>query len=183
MHMLLRARVFLRLSLAATALAQVAESPVRIPELHATALSGERIDLPQALRGHTAVLILGFSQSSRNAVTLWSRALAEDFRNSPTVLYFELPVVAGIPRLLRGMVIGRMKSDVPTQAQPRFVPVADREGEWKSAAGYSRQTPEDQAYLLVVDGSGVIHARFAAGPPTGAAYANLKRQLQTATRN
>ena len=180
----MRLRLHLRvlISLAVLARAQVPAPAGRIPEIHATAFSGDPIDLPQALRGHTAVLILGFSQSSRDPVTQWSRRLAADYRNSPTVLYYEMPVLADVPKFLRGMVIGKIKKDVPPRAQPRFVPILDHESEWKVAVGYSSQDGpqkgrEDDAWLLVVDSSGVIHSRLAVGPPTDQTYADLVRRL------
>ncbi len=146
-----------------------------IPELHATAFSGDQVDLPQGLRGHTAVLIVGFSQSSRDSITGWSRRLAADYRSSPTVLYYEMPVLAGVPKFLRGAVLGKIKKDVPARAQPRFVPIVDHEDEWKSAVGFDRP---DDAYLLLVDGSGTIRSHMAAAAPTDQTYADLKHRLE-----
>lgn len=158
----------------------------RIPELHATAFSGETVDLPQGLRGHTAVLIVSFSQGSRDSVTGWSRRLADDYRNSPTVLYYEMPVLAAVPRFLRGVVMGKIKKDVPPRDQPRFVPIVDHEAEWRSAVGFGKQDTghpagADDAYLLVVDGFGTIRFRTAAPAPTDQTYAELKRRLEATT--
>jgi hypothetical protein len=149
-----------------------------IPAVHATSFSGESVDLPQALHGHTAVLIVSFSEKSRDAVTLWGRRLAADYRDSPSVLYYEMPILAAVPRLLRSMVIGRIKETIPPRAQPRFVPVLDREDEWRSAAGFNKQTPEEDAYLLLVDGNGIIHFREPVGPPTDQTYADVKHRLE-----
>ncbi len=156
----------------------------RIPELHATAFSGDAVNLPQGLEGHTAVLIVAFSQGSRDAVTGWSRRIAADYRSSPTVLYYEMPVLAAIPRFLRGVVLGQIKKDVPPRAKPRFVPILDHEDEWKTAVSFGRQEsgnlpgPND-AYLLVVDGSGTIRSRMAGPAPDDRAYAELKRRLES----
>ena len=158
----------------------------RIPELHATAFSGETVDLPQGLRGHTAVLIVSFSQGSRESVTGWSRRLAADYRSSPTVLYYEMPVLAAVPRFLRGVVLGKIKKDVPSREQPRFVPIVDHEDDWRNAVGFGKQNAghpagADDAYLLVVDGFGTIRFRMAAPAPTDQTYAELKRQLESIT--
>jgi hypothetical protein len=174
MDMPLRAILVLLLSLPALATAQ--NTP--IPPVHATAFSGEQIDLPQGLHGHSAVLIVSFSQSSRDAVTLWGRRLAADYLDSPTVLYYEMPVLAAVPRLLRSMVLNKIKNSVPPRAQPRFVPVLDHEDEWKSAAGFSKQTPDEDAYLLLVDSNGIIRFREPAGSPTDQTYADLKHRLE-----
>jgi hypothetical protein len=173
MHTLSRALCCLLLSSSAL----VAQN-IPIPPVHATAFSGDQIDLPQALRGHTAVLIVSFSQSSREAVTLWGRRLAADYRESPTVLYYEMPVLAAVPRLLRSMVLNKIKDTVPPRAQPRFVPVLDHEDEWKSAAGFNKQIPDEDAYLLLVDANGIIRFREPVGLPTDQAYTDLKHRLE-----
>ena len=150
----------------------------RIPQTHATTLTGSPIDLPQALTGHTTVLVLGFSEKSRDAVTLWGRRLAADYRDSSTILYYEMPVVADVPKILRGMVIRRIKQDVPPRAQPRLVPIQDHEDDWKAIAGFSKQASEDSAYLLLVDSDGKVRSHQAVDPPTDQSYAQIKRKLE-----
>jgi hypothetical protein len=167
-------RLLLSISLSLPALAQSA----RIPDTHATSFSGATVDLPQSLRGHTTVLILGFSQGSRAAVTAWALRLAADYRDSPTVLYYEMPVLAGVPHLLRGVVLGKIKKDVPPRAQPHFVPILDHESDWKLLTGFNKQGREDAAYLLVVDGTGAIRSRLTSGLPTDQTYADLKHHLE-----
>jgi hypothetical protein len=157
-------------------LAAQAPTPT-IPTLHGTALSGAPVDLPQALHGHTAVLIISFSQDARANVTDWFHDFANDYRNSPTVVYYSLPVLAGAPGFLRGMIARKIKESVSAPAQPRFVPILDHEAEWKSVAGFSKQQPDSEAYLVLVDGSGAILYRTHAGAPTPQAYAELKQHL------
>ncbi len=153
-----------------------------IPETHAMTLANAPVNLPADLKGHPTVLILGFSQSSREAVTKWARRLAADYRDSPTVLYYEMPVVAEVPRMLRGMVIRRIRQDVPERAQPRFVPITDHEDEWKAVSGYSKQGGEDAAYLIVLDPTGKVQSRQAAGIPTDQTYAAVKQSLEVMSR-
>jgi hypothetical protein len=155
-----------------------AQTPAQtIPTLHATALSGGQVDLPQALHGHTAVLIISFSQDARGNVTDWFHDFANDYRNSPTVVYYSLPVLAGAPGFLRGMIARKIKDSVSVPAQPRFVPILDHEAEWKAIAGFSKQQPDSEAYLVLVDGSGQVRYRTHAGTPTAQAYAELKQHL------
>jgi hypothetical protein len=148
-----------------------------IPPLHATALSGAPVDLPQELHGHTAILILSFSQDARANVTGWFHDLANDYRTSPTVLYYALPVLTGAPGFLRGMIARKIKESVSPPAQPRFVPILDHEVEWKSVAGFSKQQPDSETYLVLVDGSGAVRYRTQAGAPTPQTYADLKQHL------
>ncbi len=148
----------------------------RIPAVHATVLTGQTVDLPGALQGKSAVLVLGFSQASREQVTEWGKRLAGEYRNSETVLYYEMPVLESVPRMLRGWVTRKMGESVPDRAKDRFLAISDHEKEWKAATGFSKS---DDAYVLVVDSSGNVRARLQ-GPPNDANFGEVKRQLQGA---
>jgi hypothetical protein len=63
----------------------------RIPEVHGTSLSNAAVNLPEALKGKVGVLVLGFSRDSREADSAWGKRLAADYRESPTVVYYEMP--------------------------------------------------------------------------------------------
>jgi hypothetical protein len=147
----------------------------RIPEVHGTSLSNEAVNLPEALQGKVGVLVLGFSRGSRDAVAGWGRRLATDYRESPTMVYYEMPVLASAPGMVRGFIVRSMKSSVPQQAQARFVPIMDNEAAWRTLAHYG---PPDDPYLLVVDGLGDVVWQTQ-GQPTDAAYAALKQQVET----
>ena len=130
--------------------------------------------LPGAFFGKTGVLVVGFSQASRTEVTAWGKRLAGDYRDSSRVLYYEVPVLASVPRLLRGWVLKKVAAEVPDRARARFLPVYDHEPEWRAAAGYSKA---DDAYVLVVDGAGVVHFRLQ-GEAGDAAYAEVKKRIE-----
>jgi hypothetical protein len=132
---------------------------------------------PDALRGHASVLIVSFSQSARDNVTAWYRRVNSDFKSSPAVLYYEMPMLGGAPGFLRGAIVKKIKQDVAAPAQPHFVPVLDHEDQWKTVCGWSKQLPEDHTYILLVDGTGQVrfHAEYAA--PTDQSYADLKQRL------
>lgn len=115
------------------------------------------MSLPEAFAGKTTVLVVGFSQSAREPVAVWGRRLAALYGGSATVQYFEVPVLAAVPRLLRGLVLGKVKDGVPQRAWAHCLPVTEHEAEWKRAAGYRGA---DSAYLLVVDGGGVVQAHW-----------------------
>jgi hypothetical protein len=148
----------------------------QIPPVHATALSGDRIDLPEAFRGRAAVLVLGFSQASRDQVTAWGKRLAADYRESNSIVYFEMPILESVPRLLRGWVTKKMGESVPDRARATFLPVSDHEAEWKAAANFNKA---GDAYVLVVDKTGAVRGRVE-GAANDASYAEMKRLLETA---
>jgi hypothetical protein len=147
---------------------------LHIPALHGTALSGDKVDLPDALRGKSGILVLGFSQASRDGVTAWGKRLAAGYRDSPTVMYYEMPVLESVPRMLRGWVTKKISEDVPDRAKNRFLPVLDHESAWKSAAQFGKG---DDAYVLIVDSDGAVRGRIV-GAASDANYAEVKRLLE-----
>jgi hypothetical protein len=164
--------VFLLVGLIAEGSSCVAE---RIPEVHGTSLSNQSVNLPEALSGKVGVLVLGFSRSSRDAVASWGRRLATDYRESPAVAYYEMPVLASAPGMVRGFIVRSMRSSVPEQMQARFVPIMANEAAWRGLVHYG--APDDP-YVLVVDGQGDVVWQTQ-GQLTEAAYAALKQQVET----
>ena len=147
----------------------------RIPVVHSVSFANQAVNLPAELQGKAAgVLVVGFSRGSREAVTDWARRIAADYRTSPVVAYYELPVVASVPGFVRGVVLRSIKSSVPERARKRVVPITDQEPAWRAIAHY--QNPDDP-YLLVVDGEGDVVWQTQ-GKPTDAAYAALKQQVE-----
>ena len=132
------------------------------------------MDLPEQLHGRVGVLVVGFSQDAREEVADWGRRLAGDYRGTDAVAYYEMAMLGGVPRLLRGWVVGRIRDSVPDRARGHFLPVFDHEGEWKISVGYRK--PED-AYVLVIDGFGVVRSRVE-GAASDRGYADLKREVE-----
>jgi hypothetical protein len=146
----------------------------RIPEVHGTSLSNEPVNLPEALQGKVGVLVLGFSRDSRAADSAWGKRLAADYRESSTVWCYEMPVLAGAPRMIRGLIVKSMKSSVPANEQTRFVVILDNEAAWKTVAHYGRP---DDPYILVVDSQGNVVWQTQ-GVLTDAGYVALKERVE-----
>lgn len=64
----------------------------------------------------------------------------------------------------------------PRKQRDRFLPVYHHEAELKMAAGF---TAPDDAYILLLDGSGEIRWRFH-GPVTDSAIVALQKEAQAA---
>ncbi|MBB5343596.1 hypothetical protein [Tunturibacter empetritectus] len=148
----------------------------RIPEVHGTSFANLAVNLPAALQGKSVgILVIGFSRGSREEVTGWATKIAADYRTSTVVAYYELPIVAGVPGFVRGVVLRSIKSSTPERAQPRVVPVTNNEAGWKAITHYGEA---DDAYLLVVDNQGNVVWQTQ-GQPTDKAYAALKQQVES----
>lgn len=146
-----------------------------IPEAHGTTLAGNSVGLPDAVHGKVGVLVVGFSKSSQGQVAAWGRRLSADFNQSSSVVYFEVPILAGAPRILRGMIVRQMGSTVPDAQRPHFLPLMENEAGWRAVTHYDQS---DDAYVLLLDGTGTIYWQTH-GNATDAEYNMLRKQLQS----
>jgi ATP10 protein len=153
------------------------ESDARIPAATGTTLAGTAVSLPDALKGKAGVLVVGFSHASGGQVSAWGKRLAADFGQSADVAYFELPMLAGAPKMLRGMIVKSMGKSVPEAERPHFLPLMKDEAAWRAVAHYDKP---DDAYVLVVDGTGTVRWQTE-GIATDAAYGELKENLKSLT--
>jgi hypothetical protein len=143
-----------------------------IPPVQGTTFAGEQVALPGSLHGRAALLIVGFTEASRQQASDWGHKLAADPQRPPQLAYYEMPVLESVPRLLRGFVLKRIKESVSAKGQAHFLPVLDHEADWKQAAGFSSP---DNAYLLLIDDTGTIRWRTQ-GPYQDQTYAEIKSQ-------
>jgi hypothetical protein len=154
--------------------AHTQQAGMTIPEVRGTSFAEQAVNLPKDLNGKAGVLVVGFTQGSRDAVTAWGKRLAVDYYDASDVAYYEMPVLAGVPRLMRGFVIGRIKSSVSDRGKRHFVPILENEAAWKSTAQYKSG---DDAYVLVVDSAGTVRWQTH-GPFSDGAYGAMKGQLE-----
>ena len=157
----MKAGLFLTMILASVAAGQ------ELPRIEGKNLLDRKIELPQAAAGHPAVLVIGFTHASQHQVKPWAAKLAPMF---PT---WQIAELQDVPRLVRGMVEHGIKSDTPSDQRERFVITFQGEKELKAAAEFG--APDD-AYLLILDGSGAIRWRYH-GPLTDAALDEVKSQI------
>lgn len=150
----------------------------RIPTIAGTTFAGAKVKLPEAFAGKAGVIVLGFSQGSRDQITAWGKRLAVDYFDSPTVAYYEMPVLAAVPGFMRGLVLGRIKSSVSERGKVHFLPILENEPAWRAVAQYEAKDA-DAPYLLVVDGTGQVRWRTR-GPLTDATYEQLRKQVEAA---
>ena len=52
-----------------------------------------------------------------------------------------------VPRLIRGLLLGRIRSAVPERFHPSFLIATENEPKWREIAGYSQP---DAAYVVLV---------------------------------
>ncbi|HEY6412574.1 MAG TPA: hypothetical protein VIX42_02735 [Edaphobacter sp.] len=171
MRLLFRQVVLVMALLSVSLVAQ--SQSARIPMTHGTTFAGAQVMLPDDLRGRVGVLVLGFSKSSGEMCSGWGRRVAANYRETHEVMYYQMPVLASVPKLIRSMVVKSIRSSVPETEQTHFLPVFSDEAEWRKIARYANV---DDAYVLVVDGDGRVRWQ-ASGKATDAEFAALKEQV------
>jgi hypothetical protein len=144
-----------------------------IPASHGTTLTGTTMSLPEALKGKVGVLVVGFSHASQGEVSSWGRLLQADYGKSDDVVYFELPMLAAAPKILRGMIVKKMGSAMPFAEKEHFVPLMEGEPAWRGVARYDKP---DDAYVMLVDDQGLVLWQTE-GEATDAAWGELKKRL------
>ena len=144
-----------------------------IPSLRGTTFAGTLVVLPEALKGKVGVLVMGFSRSSQDSARAWGKRLAERYPAGSGVVYYEMPVVAGVPSLLREWVLGRIRQSVSVSAREHFLPIFDHEAEWKQA---THEVSGKEVTVLVVDSLGGVRWRHQ-GTLSETAFCELEQQI------
>ena len=124
-----------------------------LPGVHGEFLSGRSATLPDSARGRVALLALGFTRSSQDAVEAWSNRFRKDFRADSSVTFYEIPVIGGFARLARPFINSGMRRGTPPGLHENVITVYGNAGEWKERLGYSDGL---FAYLLLLDPSGRV---------------------------
>lgn len=147
----------------------------RIPVTHGTSFAGTAVNLPGDLRGKVGVLVVGFSKNSGDVCKGWGQHLAASYENSHDVMYYQMPELESVPKLVRGMVLRSMKSSVSQSDQAHFMPIFSDEVAWKNVARFGNP---DDAYVVVVDEDGKVLWQTS-GHVNDASFATLRQQVET----
>ena len=155
-------RRLLLLFLFALPLAAVSQNT--IPATQAAALDDHTVTLPHDL-SPTTVFIVGFSKKSSDNTTPWEKAVRTQLSTRPGIGFYEIAMLAEVPRFIRGLVVRSLRKEVPDVLKPRFLPLFTDEDAWKRAAAFDPAAP-DAPYIVVVDAQGNVkwrtHASFSA---------------------
>jgi hypothetical protein len=144
-----------------------------IPAMRGTTLTGALVVLPDAVKGKVGVLVVGFTKDSKGPIEAWGKRLAGDYPDASGVVYYELPVLASAPALVRVTIEEQMKLSLSAAEREHFLPITQNEAGWLAAAHYVKG---DDAYVLLIGGDGVVRWQTQ-GPVTDANYAQLKEKI------
>ena len=125
----------------------------QFPKTAGESLAGQQLVLPDSLKGHTAVIVVGFSKSSQNEVKEWDNRARKQLDG---IEVYQVAVLEDAPSFIRGMIKHAMKGSMPADRQSRFMIVIKGEAELKKAADFSAT---GDAYVFLLDGNGEIRWR------------------------
>lgn len=150
---------------------------IALPQLQAKTLSGEQVALPRDLKGHPALLVIGFSKAAADATRPWLEACRSSVAPQPAAsraTCYDVRMLADVPWLFRGLVEMSMRSGLPAELQHNVLLVYSDNDAWRQRVA---ATDMNTAYVVACDKDGRVK-----GTAKGAlVQADLKRLLQQVT--
>lgn len=140
-----------------------AQAQAQVTGMPATAgetLSGKKIVLAEAVRGHMTVLVAGFSHDGGLACGYWMKAIRGDAALAGVDVY-EIAMLEGAPGILRGMIKSGMRKSMPSAEQQRSVVLTQDDKLWEKYFAVSN-AQEPQVMLLDAQGNVVWRGHGAA---------------------
>ncbi len=129
------------------------EAGTPLPPLAGERLDGPHVTLPEATRGKVALLAFGFTHGSAKAVEAWDERFARTFGEDTTVTWIGVPVLGGMARIAKPMIVGGMRRGTPAAGRAHVMTVWSGADAWKRRLGYERG---DWAYLVLLDREGRV---------------------------
>lgn len=142
-----------------------------LPRVEGESLTGQKVLLPDALRGQASVVVWSFSREAGEQAEKWVAPLARDRVN-----VYSAAVIEAAPRLIRPMIRAGMRRTSPKPLHDRFLCITRGEKNLREAL----QVRNDKLpYVTLLSADGEVVWRHA-GPYNEAALAELTRRLQEA---
>lgn len=131
-----------------------------LPATSAETLSGKPIVLPDAIRGHEAVLVAGFSRQAGDECATWVRTLHADPAMAGVEIY-SVAMLEQAPAILRGIIKSGMRKGMTQESQDHSIIFTRDEKLWRI---YFTVTDDNWAYVVFLNPRGQILWR-GHGPP------------------
>lgn len=115
-------------------------------------MSGKRIVLAEALRGHTSVLVMSFSREAGSRSNAWVRADRADAALAGVTVY-KAAMLEAAPGLVRGVIKNSMRKGLTASEQDHYVILAQDDKLWRSYFGV---TADKDPYVVLIDAAGQV---------------------------
>lgn len=115
-------------------------------------LSGKRIVLADALRGHVSVLVAGFSREAGSKTSGWIKLLQADPAFAHVLIY-QVAEIAAAPSFVHGMIRRGMKKGLTPAQQDLFVVLTEDEDKWRA---FFHVTTDADPHVVLMDAQGKV---------------------------
>jgi len=123
-----------------------------MPATPGETLSGKKLVLAEAVKGHAAVLVIGFSREAGDGCGVWAKALHADPAMAGVAIY-EAAMIEKAPGFVRGMIKSGMRKGLTPVQQDAFVVLTQDDKLWRS---YLQVTEEKDPYVVLLDAGGSV---------------------------
>ena len=124
-----------------------------LPDVFGQSLSGTPSHLSTASAGKVAVVVFSFSKAGGKDTQLWNRNLVRDFGSDRSVALSTVIMLEAAPRLLRGIIVSRLKNDMPPPLRGSTIVSYENEKLWKQRL---RVADDSHAYVVLFGPDGRI---------------------------
>jgi hypothetical protein len=142
------------------------------PQLSGQTLAGKPLELPAAIMGDPAVVIISFSKTAGNDARSWNERLSMDFPKG--VPSYTIILLESVPKLFRGLAVSNIKSSMPVLMQDRTIVLYSDEMLWKQRVAFSE---DSRAYVIMLGSDGRILWRCE-GAFSEPSYNQMKDQIE-----
>lgn len=146
-----------------------------LPSLTGEYLNGRKANLPSDAKGKVALLLFGFSYSSRFPVEQWAARWEDKYGLDARVAFYEIPMIGGLARLGKPFIDRGMRRGTPPEKHANVITVYSRTGPWKKLL---QVTDDKLAYVVLIDAQGVVRQSFS-GPYSEAAFNDLTKVVRS----
>ena len=123
-----------------------------MPQTAAETLNGKHVVLADAVKGHAAVLVAGFSHEGGTKVGEWMKALRGDPVLAGVDVY-EIAMLEGAPGIIRGMIkSGMRKGTTPAEQEHTLVMTQDQK-QWEK---FFEVADDKEPYAMLVNANGEV---------------------------
>jgi hypothetical protein len=127
-------------------------SGMRFPDIKTVSLAGDTISIPRDTQGKYTLLCFAFVQKAQSLVDTWTFPILEKYP-SDEIHYYEIPMLAGGYKFVRGFIDGGMKRGVPQNLHRHVATYYGPLNKYKSDLN---MPDSNTVYLFLLDKNGVI---------------------------
>lgn len=123
-----------------------------MPATAGEALSGKHVIPAEAVRGHEAILVAGFSHDAGMQCGPWMKAIENDEGLKDASVY-ELAMLEKAPGMIRGLIKSGMRKGTTPEERDRIVVITQDQPRWEKFFGVE---DSKEPYVLLLDANGNV---------------------------